>query len=180
MLHSAGLAIKALTNRSLSEHDTQPSQSRSIEQQKDEFTAAASQYFSLLSSVDVRLRRQIYALEEAEIIPAEAATKEQQTNLTVLPGSAAHPNVPNPLTTKQAAAGKSASTGGGLGALDVGWLNSRNDNVGKEMEAELWGKAKNFVTNLEGKKYSQAGDIDLDFDNDQLASKSSRATRPAC
>lgn len=72
-----------------------------------------------------------------------------------------------------------APVGGGLGALDVGWLNSRNDNVGKEMEAELWGKAKKFVTNLEEKKYSQDGDIDLSVDNDQLAPKSSRATRPA-
>lgn len=179
MLHSAGLAIKALTNPSLSEHDDNSSQSRSIEQQKKDFTTAASQYFALLSSVDVRLRRQIYALEEAEIIPAEAATKEQPTNLTAPPGSGAHPNVANPLATKQAAASKSASTGGGLGALDIGWLNSRNDNVGKEMEAELWEKAKNFVKSLEEEEKSQDEDIDLFFDNDKLAPNPSRATNPA-
>lgn len=175
MLHSAGLAIKALTNRTLSEDDDQSSRSRSIEQQKQDFTAAASQYFSCLSSVDVRLRRQIYALEEAEIIPAEAATKEQQTNLTVPLGLAAHANVSNPPAAKQMAASKSASTGGGLGALDVGWLNSRNDNVGKEMEAELWGKAKDFVMNLEEEKNSQDENIDLFVGNDKLAPKSSRA-----
>lgn len=179
MLHSAGLAIKALTNPSLSEQDDHPSQSRSIGQQKEDFTTAASQYFVLLSSVDVRLRRQIYALEEAEIIPAEAATKEQPTNLTVPPGSGAHANVPNTLATKQAVASKSASTGGGLGALDVGWLNSRNDNVGKEMEAELWEKAKNFVKILEDEKNSQDEDIDLFADNDKLAPNPSRAIVPA-
>ncbi|MCJ1261962.1 hypothetical protein MMC22_001831 [Lobaria immixta] len=171
LLHSAGLAIKALTK-----HDDRPSQSRSIEQQKEDFTTAASQYFSLLSSVDVRLRRQIYALEEAEIIPAEAATKEQPTNLVVPSGLAAQANIPNTPATKQVAASKSTSTGGGLGALDVGWLNSRNDNVGKEMEAELWGKAKDFVKSLEEEKNSHDEDIDLFVDHDKLAPRSSRAT----
>lgn len=143
---------------------------------------AASRYFSLLSSVDVRLRRQIYALEEADIIPAEAATKEQQTNVTnpFGPfGSVTQANVPNQPATKQAAASKSAGTGGGLGSLDVGWLNSRNDNVGKEMEAELWGKAKDFVMILEEEKHSNDENFDLLIDNDRSAPKSSRAAVPS-
>lgn len=177
MLHSAGLAIKALTSPSLLEHNDQSSQSHSIEQQKEDFTAAASRYFALLSSVEVRLHRQIYALEEADIIPAEAAIKDQQ--LTVPPGLAAHTNVPNPPITKQTAASKSASTGGGLGALDVGWLNSRNDNVGKEMEAELWGEAKDFMMSLEERKNSQDEDTDLFVDSDKIASWLSRSTVPA-
>ena len=179
MLHSAGLAIKALTNRSSSDHDEHSPRPRSIDQQKENFTAAASQYFSLLSSVDVRLRRQIYALEEAEIIPAEAASKEQQTSSAAPPGSAAHATVPNPPPAKQATAGKSASTGGGLGALDVGWLNSRNDKVGKEMEAELWGKARDFVLSLEDERICQDDDIDLFVDNETLAPQSARETDPA-
>ena len=40
------------------------------------------------------------------------------------------------------------STAGGLGNLDVGWLNGRNDNVGKDMEAELWAKAQEFVSSF--------------------------------
>ncbi|MCJ1463774.1 hypothetical protein MMC07_002383 [Pseudocyphellaria aurata] len=182
LLHSAGQAIKALTNRSVSERDDRPSQIRSIDQQKEDFTAAASQYFSLLSSVDVRLRRQIYALEEADIIPAEAATKEQLPNVTnpFSPfGSVSHANLPNQPATKQAAASKSAGTGGGLGSLDVGWLNSRNDNVGKEMEAELWGKARNFVMSLEEEKNSKEENFDLLIDNDRSAPKPSGAAVPS-
>lgn len=46
---------------------------------------------------------------------------------------------------------KGAITGGALGSLDVGWLNSRNDNVGKEMEAELWEEAQQLVENAESR-----------------------------
>ena len=129
----------------------------SIEQQKGNFRSAASEYFSLLSSIDVRLRRQVYALEEAEIIPAEAV-KEQQTSTLAVPSTfAALSNTQNSSTAKQPAVGKNAQTGGGIGTLDVGWLNSRNDNVGKEMEAELWAKAEDFVRILEEKKNAKDG-----------------------
>jgi len=36
-------------------------------------------------------------------------------------------------------------TGGGSGGIDVGVLNSRNDVVGREMEAECWGAARTFL-----------------------------------
>lgn len=107
--------------------------------EKESFTVAASSYFALLSSLDVRLRRQIYALQEAEILPADGSSIESHTTATVLsnvPASGgAGPNMPLPKTN---AGGKGRVTGGGLGSMDVGWLNSRNDHVGKAMEAELW------------------------------------------
>lgn len=84
------------------------------------FETATSQYFSLLSSVDVNIRRQIWALEEANII-APALEKDKEGRIG-----------------KEKTAADAAS----LGNLDVGWLNSRNDKVGKEMEAELWEKAR--------------------------------------
>ena len=40
---------------------------------------------------------------------------------------------------------KAVEATGALGELDIGWLNSRNDKVGKEMEAELWGKAAELL-----------------------------------
>ena len=43
---------------------------------------------------------------------------------------------------------KAGTAGGGMGNIDVGWLNSQNDNVGKEMEAELWEEASKFVNRL--------------------------------
>ena len=34
---------------------------------------------------------------------------------------------------------------GGTGKLDIGWLNSRSGKVGRDNEAELWGKAREFL-----------------------------------
>ena len=132
LLHSAGLAVQALRKVSRTAPADDSTLSSTIEQQKQNFNQAASQYFSLLSSIDVRLRRQIYALEEAEIIPADVPLKEKQINLTVPSAFAALVNVPVASSVKHTASSKIAGGGGGLGTLDVGWLNSRNDDVGKE------------------------------------------------
>ena len=127
-----------------------PAQPVLVEQQKDSFRTATSQYFTLLSSVDVNLRRQIYALEEADILPAEAISKELPTSSAV--PSAAQINSPNASSSRIGGKTKGLITGGGLGNLDVGWLNSRNDNVGKEMNAELWEEAQSFISKLEERK----------------------------
>ena len=144
MLHSAGLAIKALTcQKSSSREDDQAT----ISQEKDSFTTATSEYFSLLSSIDVRLRRQVYALEEANIIQAETFPREVQSGASTqqsLSVPAGGINAPSSQSLKD----RTAPTNGGLGNLDVGWLNSRNDKVGKEMEVECWGKAKDLTTIL--------------------------------
>ena len=147
-MQSAGLAVKALTTSVDSPPVTGlPAQPVLIEQQKDSFQTATSQYFTLLSSVDVNLRRQIYALEEADILPAEAISKELPTSLAVPP--AAQINPPNATSSRIGGKPRGLITGGGLGNLDVGWLNSRNDNVGKEMNAELWEEAQSFISKLE-------------------------------
>ena len=118
-----------------------------MEKQKPAFIDATSQYFSLLSSIDVNLRRQIYALEEADIITADVASKDSQTNVN------------------SAVAGeKAARIGSGLGNFDVGWLNSRNDKVGKEMEAELWSKAREMVSRLEERRDKENEDVDMEHD----------------
>ena len=141
--------MKALTSSATPIHEKSPPDNLSIEQQKGAFTAATSQYFSLLSSLDVRLRRQIYALEEAQILPKDVSTKEprnSQASSLGFPGMGSTANMPLPT---QSGVGKGPITGGGLGNLDIGWLNSRNDNVGKEKEAELWEEALRIVQRLE-------------------------------
>lgn len=100
--------------------------------------------------MDVNLRRQINALDEAGILPAEAFTKEPPTSLAV--PSAAQANSSNSALSRTSWGNKGLILGGGLGNLDVGWLNSRNDNVGKEMKAELWGEAEKLVSKLEKRK----------------------------
>lgn len=114
MLRTSGEAIQALANRPVEDDQPPPSD----EEARNAFTAATSQYFSLLSSVDVNIRRQIWALEEANIVSSGSVNKDAQVG-------------------KDRAGADPAN----LGSLDVGWLNSRNDKVGKEMEAELWEKA---------------------------------------
>ena len=103
----------------------------------------------------MNLRRQIYALEEAEILPAEAVTREPPSSLAVHSISqASSPGL------KSGSGNKAAITGGGLGNLDVGWLNGRNDNVEKEMKSELWAEAENFVHKLEKRKASKNRESD--------------------
>ena len=149
LLESAGAAVKALTT-SNDESEKGTIESRSIEDQKEAFTTASSQYLTLLSSIDVRLRRQINALEDAEIISAEATSRDSQSIQAPPP---TFPAMGGPATqSKQTAGNRAVITGGGLGSLDVGWLNSRNDHIGKGMEAELWEEAQNFVEKLRRKK----------------------------
>lgn len=154
LLQSAGLAVKALTKQTSHSIEQDATQSSTIDQQKKLFGNATAQYFSLLSSVDVRLRRQIYALKDAEILPAEAASRESRAQLANHPQNATMASVPNAKQT------------GGLGNLDVGWLNSRNDNVGKEMEAELWEQVSRLVENYEEPKATGAQDVEVQRDRD--------------
>lgn len=146
LLQCAGLAVKALTKTFPSESSDESPELPSIQNQKKKFTEATTQYFNLLSSIDVELRRQIHALEEADILPTEAAIRESQIDSDLLPGSSAG------VGAKPPASNRSTVMGGGLGNLDIGWLNSRNDNVEKEMEAELWKKASVFLTGVERSK----------------------------
>ena len=147
LLRSAGLAVNALTNASTGE-DNEPRGPSSVASHRASFTEATSEYFSCLSSIDVGLRRQIYALEEAKIISTEKAAKESQSKsgvpiaLSAASGTAS--NAPSLQPNKE----RVGLGGGRLGSLDVGWLNSRNDRVGKEMEAELWSKAEDLVRHL--------------------------------
>ncbi|KFX94267.1 hypothetical protein V490_04431 [Pseudogymnoascus sp. VKM F-3557] len=94
---------------------------------REAFTAATDTYLKDLHSVDVRLKRQIKGLDDAGVIKAEPETEEEGDK------------------GKQAPETKN-------GAIDVGWLNTRSNKVGRDMEAELWEKARSFLDGLEAKK----------------------------
>lgn len=151
LLKSAGQAVKALVAIPSEEAGSEASETISIDQQKQDFTAATSQYFALVSSVDIGLRQQIRALEEAKIISSEAATRESQSSAETSAAASAGAPVVGGFPT---GASRSALAGAGLGSLDIGWLNSRNDNVEEEMEAELWKKASSFLASLRERKPS--------------------------
>ncbi|KAL8781546.1 MAG: hypothetical protein Q9194_000308 [Teloschistes cf. exilis] len=160
LLSSAGLAINTLTTSALATGENSENLDQDIGQRKERFSAASSQYFSLLASIDVRLRRQISALEKAQIIPPEASTKESQTDLGT---ATALTRMSGGSPSLLVGSSKDPIINGGLGNLDVSWLNSRNNKVEKDMEAELWEGAHNLVQkSLEGKGVKDdSGDVTM-------------------
>lgn len=138
LLQHAGTAIKTLTVSAPEAGGHEDDEGQNMEQRKAEFAAASSQYFATLSSIDVQLRRHITALEDAGILPSEAVIQETQPAPTQAQ-AASHPS------KQPSAKPKSTITNGGLGNIDIGWLNSRNDNVEKIMEAEVWEQAQLLV-----------------------------------
>ncbi|KAE8443770.1 hypothetical protein EG329_001364 [Mollisiaceae sp. DMI_Dod_QoI] len=146
LLQSAGLALKTL---SASQSDSAQSSSN----RREAFEHASNSYLKTLQTVDVGLRRQIYGLEEANIIPAEKAKKGKDGQDGSTMGG-----------LKTAAAAEPSSGDSGMGKLDIGWLNSRSGRVGRDMEAELWEKAKGFLEDLEKGKGDGAAHEEKDVD----------------
>ena len=126
-MRHAGEAVKALTDQPLNDDTPNPS----LDERRAAFKAAATSYFSNLSFVDVNLRRQIYALEEANIIAGEPSKESG-----------------GPSNSSQSRE-RTAGAPGGIGNLDVGWLNSRNDKAAKNFEAEIWGQGRKLLEDLE-------------------------------
>jgi hypothetical protein len=128
LLQSAGAAIQVLANPAT---DSPPS----LLVQKTAFTEHTSAYFSTLSAIEVRLRRQVYALEEAGLIA---------------PG-----NERDAKRGRAAGSDERAIVAGG--PLDVSWLNARaKDTVGLKMEKDLWSEARAFVEELQRKDEGRA------------------------
>jgi hypothetical protein len=129
------------------------SENNSVEERKAAFKSATSQYFALLSSIDVRLRRQVYALEEAGILDAEAVS----ANTGSFRGDAAGGAGAGPNATAAAAGGGGAGAGQ-FSPLEISWLNSRKDTVGKDKEAESWAAARELVKKLQ----TESGQTNVD------------------
>jgi hypothetical protein len=50
---------------------------------------------------------------------------------------------------------------GGMGKLDIGWLNSRSGRVERDMEGGLWERARGFLEESEGKEGEGDGDVEM-------------------
>ncbi len=134
LLHAAGSAIQILGSKS---------PSTDLTSSKSQFLHSITTYFTTLSSIDVRLRRQVYALQEAGLIK-EGDAKDSKRG-----GSAA----------AAAAPGNGAGAGGGL---DVSWLSGGGDQVEKDMEREIWKRAREFLEGLSEEKTSGHGAVERD------------------
>ena len=104
-------------------------------ERKKAFETATDTYLTTLQKVDVGLKRQIWGLEEADIIIEKKARETQE--LQSGPGAKPEKDLE-----------------GGTGKLDIGWLNSRSGKVGRDNEAELWAKAGKFLESLGDKEGS--------------------------
>lgn len=98
--------------------------------------------------MDIGLRRQIYGLEEANIIPPDFAKPRKAGQEGPATGG---------MRAAAAPAEPPVSGESGMGKLDIGWLNSRSGRVGRDMEAELWEKVTGFLEDLEKKKTNGSG-----------------------
>lgn len=170
LLISASGAINALTARSARapangtsngdiEMDGSPASPQSpVDAHKQEFTKNTTAYFTHLQAIMARLRRQVYALEEAGVIAAEAptlsttSTTEQTPRAMPLGGAGVRRAGPGMSVAQRQAVEPEAErvTNGGLGNLDVGYLNSRGNRVGLEKEAELIAEAKMMLRQAQG------------------------------
>ncbi|KAI9699851.1 MAG: hypothetical protein M1820_007026 [Bogoriella megaspora] len=160
LLQSASLAVSSLTNRPLPSTSHLPthilstlppstsppssSPSSSTPPHKTQFRDSAAAYYTLLQSISARLRRQVYALEEAGLVPET----ERSGEWVPPPQFMAMTEQKGP-TEKDGANGTGGGgmekvkikegevVNGGLGALDVGWLNSRRERrEGGDLVAE--------------------------------------------
>jgi len=119
LLACASKAIGLLPNEDYDEPNPR------LEDVKDKFQQASSDYYATLSSVEVRLRRQIYALDEAGLITK--GTRQDADRATSM----------NEDQTSRRAGG---------GSLDSSWLNARaKDSSGQALKREALDDAKQFL-----------------------------------
>ncbi|EKG10804.1 Casein kinase substrate phosphoprotein PP28 [Macrophomina phaseolina MS6] len=120
LLAAAGNAINALTNRPLPStlaDDATASSTDPLEARKQAYSTHTQTYFSCIRQIQENLMREVEALEKAGVIPARVEKVEQ-------------------------ARGRAEVKNGGLGELDVGWLNARTRDVGVGKAGELVAEAR--------------------------------------
>lgn len=128
------------------QQDSQPqSQPQpSAAEQTRQFEDAMNKFLSTLHSVDARLKRQILGLDEAGIISLPSNKDAAKDKSKDEDGTGTGPAAPGPKPALE------PDGVGMVGDLDVGWLNSRSNQVEREMEAELWTKARRHLEGLSG------------------------------
>lgn len=140
-------SLLELTGKTIQSIGKQPANdpTTTSDQQTQAFQENMERFLTTLTSVDVRLKRQIFGLEEAGILTLDKA-KPKDDDLSVGQRPALEPNGL-----------------GMVGSLDVGWLKSRSNKVEREMEAELWAKARDHLEGVAGgtKNGGAPGDVNM-------------------
>ncbi|KAH6652376.1 mediator complex, subunit Med11 [Truncatella angustata] len=137
LLRTVGAAIQSLNKSDTSDEDVSMNAGGDADSDDDDdepgkdtaFKHHTNDFLRTLRSVNVRLKRQIWGLEEAGIIRSSDApagdTAGDHGNKTLEPDG-----------------------NGKIGGMDVGWLNSRSNKVERDMESELWDQAEAFLKDV--------------------------------
>ncbi|KAI2643400.1 mediator complex, subunit Med11 [Xylaria nigripes] len=133
LLRSTGQAIQCLGKRKLQDGENVTMDDGDPVQQ---FKESMDEFMKTLRTVNVGMKRQIWGLEEAGIISLdkrEPNTREEggEVRISTARNTRLEPD-----------------GNGKIGGLDVGWLNSRSNKVEKDMEADLWQEAEDFMRQL--------------------------------
>lgn len=160
VLRSASEVINALTNKhqhpvEVSSQDTTllPESQNQLDTSKSLFEMHINEFYTLVQSITARLRRQAYALEEAHMIVDEPASTDPEPPPSVaqvipMGGRPSGPALGGPAAQLRPEPSV-LITNGGLGNFNIGWLNSRRDEVGKQKEAELWAAARMHLEKMQ-------------------------------
>ncbi|KAK3366082.1 mediator complex protein-domain-containing protein [Lasiosphaeria ovina] len=100
------------------------------------FTAAQTKFIDKLDRIDKLLKRQIYALEEAGIITLRTSAEPAMIETAGAGAEGRVKIIPSRLEPDGM---------GKWGKFDVGYLNMSSNTVERDMEGELWFKAKEHL-----------------------------------
>jgi hypothetical protein len=134
------------------------------------FQQAQSAFFQTVDRIDKQLTRQILALEEAGIITLRNTTADQQQQGQQGEQAAGSSQQQQQQQLETRRGGDAAAGGGGqvarlepdgmgrYGNLDVGQLNLASSTVERDMEAELWRRAREELGKIVGEGEAGQGD----------------------
>lgn len=105
-----------------------------------DFKTAMYDFIAAVDSVDKRLKRQLYGLEEAGIIKLRG------------PAGAPGGMGADPVSSLE------PDGAGKIGELDVGQLNAGSSTVERDMERELWETATGHLLRVVGRNFETSGD----------------------
>ncbi|KAI1475318.1 hypothetical protein K445DRAFT_314495 [Daldinia sp. EC12] len=135
LLRSTARAIQILGKQQSQSEDTVMTEDKGQESQV--FQDSMNDFLRTLRTVNVGMKRQIWGLEEEHIISLESKDG---------------PNIRDEGGEAQGAGNRNTPIkpdgDGKIGGLDVGWLNSRSDEVERGMETDLWAEAESFLRRL--------------------------------
>ncbi|KAI1463424.1 mediator complex, subunit Med11 [Daldinia caldariorum] len=132
LLRSTARAIQTLGKQQSQSKDAVMTDDKGQESQV--FQDSMNDFLRALRTVNVGMKRQIWGLEEEHIISLE---NKDGPNIRDEAGEVQ--GVGNRNTPIQ------PDGDGKIGGLDVGWLNSRSDEVERGMETDLWAEAEAFL-----------------------------------